>query len=256
LNAHFLKAIRSFNPCFLERASMSTFMRMAIAAIAAVGGLALVSPVHAGLVMTISDNQGTTPVTVVGTQPGGPGTDLVASFTGSFGPVTLIVSVGDSNSPTLSDPVHLITSVLVSGGTPTSSDIVTITVTDNGVTAPTGSNLTLKSTAGSNAAGNAPMTFQSTAAGTSTPLQSVPAGSLTGSVVTAPIAGATGSPYTISSVTTLTFAAGVSASASVVNSLEVTAVPEPGSIIVWSLVACSVGVPSLVRRGWARRSSA
>jgi len=226
-------------------------MRASIAALAAVGGLSLASPVHAGLVMTISDNQGDT-VSVPVSQPGGPGTDLVGTYVGSLGPLSLVVSVGDSNSPTLTDPVHLNTSVLVSGGTPGSTDVVTVTVTDNGVTFPTGSNLTLKSTAASNAAGNASITYQSTAAGTSTPLQTIPAGSITGNVATATIS--TGSTYTISAVTTLTFQAGIAASASVVNSLEVTAVPEPGAMMIWSMVVCGVGASGLRRRWQSRRS--
>jgi hypothetical protein len=231
---------------FSGNATMRNILSMAIAAVAAVGCLALASPARAGLVMTISDNQGTTPITVTGTQPGGPGTDLVASFSGSFGPVSLIVSVGDSNSPTLSDPARLDTTVLVSGGTPGTTDVLTITVTDNGVTFPAGSTMTLRSSAVANASGNASMTFQGTAAGTSTPVQTIPAGSTSGSVVTAQISGA-GTPYTISGTTTLTFAAGVVASANVDNVVEVAA-PEPGSIIIWSIVACSLGVPALRRR--------
>jgi len=226
---------------------MRTFFRVAIAALA-VGGMSLASPVQAGLVMTITDNQGTTPVVVNGTPAGGTGSDLVANFSGTFGGAQIIVSVGDSNSPSLSDPVRLNTSVLVSGGTVPAGDVITVTVTDNGVTFPTGSNLTLKSSAAANAAGNGSMTYQSTAAGTSTPLQTIPAGSTTNSVVTAPISGSVSSPYTIQGVTSLTFAAGGTPSASVVNSLEVTAVPEPGSVIVWSLVACSLGLPGLRRR--------
>ncbi len=79
-------------------------------------------------------------------------------------------------------------------------------------------------------------------------LQTVAAGATSGSILTAPISGDTGSPYTISATTTLTFGAGVMASANIANALEVTA-PEPASMIVWSLVACSVAVPGL-RRHW------
>jgi hypothetical protein len=123
---------------------------------------------------------------------------------------------------------------------------VTITVTDNGVTFPTGSTMTMSSSALANASGNASMTFQGTAAGISTPLQTIPAGSISGSVATAQISGA-GTPYTISGTTTLTFAAGVLAFANVDNMVAVVA-PEPGSIIIWSIVACSLGVPALRRR--------
>jgi hypothetical protein len=224
-----------------------------VAALAAVSSVALDSPAHAGLVMTISDSLGTAPVTVVGTQPGGPGTDYVATFNGSYGPLNLIISVGDSNSPTLSDPARVDTSVLVSGGTPGTTDVLTITVTDNGVTFPVGSTMTIKSSAVANASGNASMTFQGTAAGISTPLQTIPAGSTTGSVVSVSFPGTT-APYTISATTTLTFAAGVAASANIDNVVEVVA-PEPGSIAVWSLVACSVGVPAL-RRRWRGRGVA
>jgi len=186
-------------------------------------------------------------VTVVGTQPGGPGTDFVATYSGSFGPVNLIISVGDSNSPTLSDPARIDTSVVVSGGTPATADVVTITVTDNGVTVPTGATAKVTSSAAANASGNASMTFQGSAAQTSTPLQTIPAGSISGSVVSAQIAGGLAAPYTMSATTTLSFAAGIVASANVDNIVEVTA-PEPGSIVVWALVAGSVCVPALRRR--------
>jgi len=231
---------------------MRIFFRAATAALA-VGVMSLASPANAGLVMTITDNQGTAPVTVTGTPAGGSGSDLVANFSGTFGGAQMIVSVGDSNSPSLTDPVRLNTTVLVSGGTVPAGDVITVTVTDNGVTFPTGSNLKLTSSAAVNAAGNGSMTYTSTAAGTSTSPQTIPAGSTTGSVVTAPIAGTVSSPYTITGQTTLTFTDGGTPVASVVNSLEVTAVPEPGSIIVWSLVACSLGLPAFQRR---RRESA
>jgi len=218
---------------------MRIFFRVAIAALA-VGAVSVAGPVQAGLVMTISDNQGNT-VTVNGSQPGGPGTDLVANFSGNLGGVTIAVSVGDSNSPSLTDPVRLSTNILVSGGTAPAGDIITVAVTDNGVTFPTGSNLTLTSSAATNPAGNATTTYQSSAAGTSTSVQT------TNGVVSTPIAGTVSSPYTITGTTTLAFAAGTP-SASVANALEVTAVPEPGSVIVWSLVACSLGLPGLNRR--------
>src|SRR5262245_38575894 len=161
---------------------MKNLIRMTLAALAAAGSLAPTLPAHAGLVMTISDSLGNTQ-TVVGTQPGGAGTDYVATFSGSMGPLNLIISVGDSNSPSLTDPARLDTSVVVSGGTPSTSDVLTITVTDNGVTVPTGSTMTLTSSAAANPSGNASMTFQGSAAGTSTPLQTIPAGSTSSSVV-------------------------------------------------------------------------
>src|SRR5262245_59639026 len=225
---------------------MKNTIRTTLTALAAAVSLAPAFPAHAGLVMTISDNNGNTvPVTI--TQPGGPGTDFVGSYAGSLGPLSLMVTIGDSNSPTLTDPARLDTTVVVSGGTPTTTDIVTITVTDNGVTFPAGSTMTLTSSAVSNPSGNASMTFQGSAAGTATPLQTIPAGSTNGSVVSTPITGAT-TPYTMSATTTLTFAAGVVASANVDNIVQVTA-PEPGSMIIWTLVACSVCVPA-VRRRW------
>ncbi len=221
--------------------------RLAIPAMALVGSLSLAAPADAGLTLTISDSLGTTAVTVVGTQPGGPGTDLVASYSGNFGGLSLIVSVGDSNSPSLTDPARVDTTVVVSGGTPTAADVLTITVTDNGVTFPVGSSATLISSAAANAAGNATMTFQGTAAGTSTPLQTIAAGSTTGSVVSSSIGSGLTAPYTMTGTTTLAFAAGVRAFASIDNALAVSA-PEPSPMIVWSLVACTVAIPSLRRR--------
>jgi hypothetical protein len=174
----------------------------------------------------------------------------VATYSGSLGPLQVIISAGDSNSPMLTDPTHIDTSVVVSGGTPGTTDVLTIAVTDNGVTVPAGSTINITSSAVANASGNASMTFQGSAAGTSTPLQTIPAGSTSGSVVTAQVTGVT-APYTMSATTTLTFAAGVTASANIDNMVEVSA-PEPGSIIIWSLVGCSLGVPAL-RRRWRGR---
>src|SRR5262245_22273558 len=104
MNAQILQREMIGHPLLSGSAIMKNLLRLTLAAFAAAGILAPAFPAHAGLVMTISDSLGTTPVTVNGTQPGGPGTDYVATYSGSFGPVNLIISVGDSNSPTLTDP--------------------------------------------------------------------------------------------------------------------------------------------------------
>jgi len=97
------------------------------------------------------------------------------------------------------------------------------------------------------------MTFQSFLNGTPTNLQGPLAHGVSDTTITPFINPSLPNPYSISNTTKITIAAGLQGSTSgsteVASSISLfPSVPEPASMIVWSVVACAVGLPKLLRR--------
>lgn len=219
-----------------------SLLRASTVALAASACLALASTADAGLLISVTTTPASGNPTATGSGSGnlatvGSDSATLSTFTGTD--LSGLVNAS-ANATVGNDSLQTLISLTRTSST---AETVTITVTETFAT-PLSGTLTANNTFSAGAApGSTPNSVVSTINGGSALIQG--AQSFSGSA-----------PYSFSQVFTITFPAGAEGlqfaltgdTITLTGSGSVNPIPEPGSILVWSLMACAFGTQRLLRR--------
>jgi len=221
---------------------MKVVRNFALLGLVAAGALlANPSPAHAAFTLTLQET-GFGPITITDNGAGDvSGASGVITFSGAFGDFFVQVSTGSSNSAGGTEPAQLtINSLSITGA---SSSALTITLTDTGFTAPTTSQVELRSQLSTTQLPlGTTVTFTSSLNGSAgTPLTLTTVGGTTGLDIKA----LGGTPFTLSNVTTFNLTAAGTVQA---TGITTATSPEPATV---AMVATAL--PILGLGYWRRR---